>query len=114
MYTTTHPLIYGQPPDWADAWGQDKYGAWVAFTINEITQRLRWIPAGEFLMGSPESEEGRFSEEGPQHEVTLTNSYWLFDTPCTQALWEVVMSNNPSRFKNPQRPVEQVNWFDIL
>ncbi len=30
------------------------------------------IPAGKFLMGSPEAEEGRSNSEGPQHEVTIT------------------------------------------
>ena len=57
-------------------------------------------------MGSRESEPGRFEDEGPQHEVTLSHGYWLFDTPCTQALWEAVMGNNPSEFKSPSRPVE--------
>jgi formylglycine-generating enzyme required for sulfatase activity len=108
-----HPLVYGRPPDWADAWGQDDYGAWVAFTIDEVTQKLRWIPPGEFLMGSPENEAGRYDIEGPQHEVTLSKGYWLFDTPCTQALWQAVMDDNPSRFKDPKRPVEQVSWQDV-
>ncbi len=30
--------------------------------------------------------------------------------PCTQALWEAVMGENPSRFKGPDRPVERVSW----
>ena len=42
---------------------------------------MRWIPAGSFLMGSPEGEPGRFEWEGPQHEVTLTEGFWLADTP---------------------------------
>ncbi|HCB15199.1 MAG TPA: Sulphatase-modifying factor protein, partial [Gammaproteobacteria bacterium] len=37
---------------------------------------------------------------------------WLFDTACTQALWEAVMEKNPSRFQSPTRPVEQVSWND--
>ena len=36
----------------------------------------------------------------------------MFDTPCTQALWQAVMGRNPSRFKGKNRPVEQVSWED--
>ena len=64
-------------------------------------------------MGSPEDEPGRYENEGPRHEVTITNGFWLFDTPCTQALWQAVMGDNPSHFKSPDRPVEQVSWDDV-
>jgi formylglycine-generating enzyme required for sulfatase activity len=64
-------------------------------------------------MGSPENEPGRYKEEGPRHRVTLTRGFWLFDTPCTQGLWETVMGNNPSHFKSPTRPVEQVSWEEV-
>ncbi|MFZ0258283.1 MAG: formylglycine-generating enzyme family protein, partial [Gammaproteobacteria bacterium] len=78
------------------------------------TQRLRWIEPGVFLMGSPESEAGRYEDEGPPHEVAISQGFWLFDTPCTQALWETVMDGeNPSDFKSPDRPVEQVSWDDV-
>ena len=108
-----HPLMYGEPPDWASGWGQDRFGVYVAFTIRAVTQRLRWIPPGRFLMGSPDEEEGRYEWEGPRHEVTLAQGFWLFDTPCTQALWQSVMGENPSRFKSPARPVEQVSFEDV-
>jgi formylglycine-generating enzyme required for sulfatase activity len=107
-----HPLADGNPPDWVSEWGHDRFGVFIAFTLGEVTQRLRWIPPGRFEMGSPESEDGRFSDEGPQHWVTLEQGFWLFDTPCTQALWEVVMGKNPSRFTDPDRPVEKVSWDD--
>lgn len=110
--TSWHPLATGSPPRWASGWGQDRYGVFVEFTLHEVTQRLRWIPPGRFWMGSPEDEPGRFGNEGPRHQVTLTEGYWLFDTPCTQALWEAVMGNNPSQFQTPTRPVEKVSWHD--
>ena len=110
--TAWHPLATGCPPDWASGWGQDRYGVFVELTLQEITQRLRWIPPGRFWMGSPEDEPGRFDNEGPRHQVTLTEGYWLFDTPCTQSLWVAVMGSNPSRFQTPTRPVEQVSWDD--
>ena len=84
-----------------------------SFTLGSVTQKLRWIPAGKFMMGSPDSEEGRFENEGPQHEVTISKGFWLFDTPCTQALWQEVMRQNPSQFKGKQdHPVENVSWYD--
>jgi formylglycine-generating enzyme required for sulfatase activity len=111
--TAWHPLATGCPPRWASGWGQDRYGVFVEFTLQEVTQRLRWIPPGQFSMGSPEEEPGRFDAEGPRHPVTLTEGFWLFDTPCTQALWEAVMEKNPSRFQGPTRPVERVSWQDV-
>jgi formylglycine-generating enzyme required for sulfatase activity len=79
-----------------------------------IVQRFRWIEPGEFWMGSPDDEAGRDSDEGPRHRVRLTAGYWLADTACTQALWQAVMGENPSHFKDdPMKPVEQVSWDDV-
>jgi formylglycine-generating enzyme required for sulfatase activity len=44
--------------------------------------------------------------------VRIPEGFWLFDTPCTQAVWEAVMGKNPSYFRSPTRPVEQVSWRD--
>jgi formylglycine-generating enzyme required for sulfatase activity len=66
-------------------------------------------------MGSPENEEGRGDNEDPRHAVTLAEGFWLFDTPCTQALWEAVLGrgSNPSRFRDPDRPGERVRLQDV-
>ncbi|MGB0068309.1 MAG: formylglycine-generating enzyme family protein, partial [Isosphaeraceae bacterium] len=103
----------GVSPEWAADWGRDAFGAWAAFQVGGVTQKLRWIPPGKFLMGSPDHEEGRWDDEGPQHEVAIESGFWMFETPCTQALWEAVMGQNPSRFRGPTRPVEQVSWEDV-
>ncbi len=100
------------PPAWASDWGWDEYGAWLAFQFKNVSQRLRWIPPGDFLMGSPDTEQGRYDDESPQHSVTLSQGFWLFDTPVTQVLWQAVMGDNPSYFQSPTRPVEQVSWDD--
>jgi len=120
--TAWHPLVTGSPPAWASEWGQDSYGVFIAFSLGEVTQRLRWIPPGRFPMGSPEVEtrglaradyeKGWFEREQPRHTVYLTRGFWLADTPCTQALWDAVMDANPSRFQSPDRPVEGVSWWD--
>lgn len=105
------------PPPWAARYGADQFGVWAEFEVRGVAQRMRWIFPGEFLMGSPESEKER-STNGDytetQHPVLLTLGYWLADTACTQELWEAVMGENPSRYKDdPQNPVEQVSWNDI-
>jgi formylglycine-generating enzyme required for sulfatase activity len=65
-------------------------------------------------MGSPENEAGRFDNEGPRHQVKIDKGFWLFDTPCTQALWEAVMGENPSRFRSASRPAENVSFDAVL
>ncbi len=112
--------LYWQPPDgeqpghWAgdDPLGVDETGLYADVTVEGVTQRFRWILSGTFLMGSPESEPERLDEE-LQHEVTLNEGFWLAETACTQALWQAVMGENPSEFKDdPRNPVEQVSWND--
>jgi formylglycine-generating enzyme required for sulfatase activity len=109
----------GRKPDWASDYGTDPYGAWCEFQVPRhdgdgvVTQRMRWIPPGEFMMGSPESEEGRWDDEGPQHPVKLTQGYWLADTPVTQELWMAISDGEtPSAFKGESLPVESVSWDD--
>ncbi len=102
----------GPAPDWAVASGRDRFGLWGEFEFKSIRQRMRWIPPGTFRMGSPNDEEGRMDDEGPQHDVTLSKGFWLFDSPCTQDLWKAVMNTDPSKFKGDRRPVEQVNWTE--
>jgi formylglycine-generating enzyme required for sulfatase activity len=92
--------------------GRDRFGLWASFTVGGVEQRMRWIPPGRFLMGSPEDEPGRWDDEGPRHPEQIPRGFWLADTPCTQALWGAVMGENPSEFSSPKRPVEQVSWED--
>jgi len=70
-----------------------------------------WCPAGNFTMGSPESEEDRGSDE-KQVKVTLTKGFWMAKTEVTQAQWSAVMGNNPSNFNGDNLPVEKVSWKD--
>jgi len=72
------------------------------------------IPAGKFMMGSPEDEEGRFKDE-KQHEVELTKDYYMQTTELTQGQWIAVMGENPSNFKSCglDCPVENVSWGDV-
>ncbi|MBO4545317.1 MAG: formylglycine-generating enzyme family protein, partial [Verrucomicrobia bacterium] len=72
-----------------------------------------WINPGTFMMGSPEDELGRSSDE-TQHQVTLTKGYWLGKYEVTQSQYEAVMGSNPSGFKGADRPVEKVSWDNAM
>ena len=75
---------------------------------------LCWCPAGDFLMGfhSNEKLSDADKSENPLHRVHITKGFWLGKYEVTQSQWQSVMGCNPSGFKDPQRPVEQVSWED--
>ena len=65
-------------------------------------------------MGSPVTEPGRDANE-TEHQVTLTEGFYLGQHEVTQAQYQAVMGNNPSEFNatgNANRPVEMVSWDD--
>jgi len=81
---------------------------------NSIGMEFVLIPAGTFMMGSPDSDAGAFDREKPAHRVTISQPFYLGKYPVTQEQWAAVMGNNPSLFKgNPHSPVEQVSWYDV-
>jgi len=81
---------------------------------NNVKMRLVLIPAGKFMMGSPATEAGRGSEEGPQHEVTISKPFYMGVFEVTQEQYEQVMGVNPSSFKGAKNPVENVSWDDAV
>jgi formylglycine-generating enzyme required for sulfatase activity len=117
-------------PIWARQVGKDRVGVWANLVVGPVTQRMRLILPGTFVMGTPHEEaleayEGTkalfpqsqppplsFFDSTPQHQVTLTQAFWLGDTAVTQELWEVVMQGNPAHYKGKTNPVEQVSWND--
>ena len=69
------------------------------------------IPAGKFMMGSPDDEKARSSDEGPQHEVTISKPFNMGIYPVTQEQFQQVMGSNPSVAANgPNYPVDNVRW----
>jgi len=73
--------------------------------------RLRLIPPGEFMMGSPENEQDRLPRQ-PLHRVTITQPFYIGAYEVTQGQWRKVMGSNHSQFKEvgENAPVEQVSW----
>jgi formylglycine-generating enzyme required for sulfatase activity len=71
------------------------------------------IPAGSFMMGSPDTESGRNTNEGPVHQVTIGYDFYIGETEVTQRQWSAVMGTNPSpNPKGSDLPVRGVSWGD--
>ena len=89
------------------------------------------IPAGSFLMGTPETELGWHSSQSPQHLVTI-QPFFISKYPITQAQWQAICGADPasgrakrppvkidlnpfpSNFEDNQRPVEQITWHEAV
>ncbi|MGO8689931.1 MAG: SUMF1/EgtB/PvdO family nonheme iron enzyme [Thermoguttaceae bacterium] len=85
----------------------------IAFDLGHgVKLELVRIPAGEFLMGSPKSDNNALGDEKPQHRVQITRPFYLGKYLVTQEQWQAVMGSNPSGFKGPKNPVENVSWDD--
>ena len=89
---------------------------------NSIGMKLVLIPKGTFMMGSPASEQGRNHDDETQHEVTISEDYYLGVFEVTRGQYEKVMGTNPSYFQkrvigksdSSMYPVEQVSWEDAV
>jgi formylglycine-generating enzyme required for sulfatase activity len=80
---------------------------------NSIGMRLAYVPAGGFVMGSPEGQGG--GDERPQHRVQLGRPVLMGMTEVTQWQYQEVMGSNPSFITgNENYPVEQVSWDDAM
>lgn len=102
-----------------------------AFASNCKTENgVAWcdIQPGKFMMGSPETEVGRLSDE-TLHEVTISNSFQMQATEVSQKQWFLEMGYNPSyywrgcvpseyveingKFMCANNPVEWVSWNEV-
>ena len=89
---------------------------------NGVSLNLMMVPAGQFTMGSPETEPSRQDTEGPQREVTVP-AFLMGQYPVTQAQWQAVaqlpkqqdeLDSEPSRFTGDNRPVETISWNEAV
>jgi len=65
-----------------------------------------------FMMGCSPGDRECQSDERPQHAVKINEGFYLGKYEVTQAQWEAIMGNNPSRFQGDKRPVDSVSWND--
>jgi formylglycine-generating enzyme required for sulfatase activity len=78
------------------------------------------VPAGEFLMGSPESEKGRGKDEGPQHIVVIAQPFAAGKFEVTFAEWDACVADRGCAYRpgdegwgRGKRPVINVSWNDV-
>ena len=74
----------------------------------------RMIPAGSFLMGSPNSDTQAHSDERPLHRVDIIRSFQMACVPVTQAQFAAFDPDHSSNHDGEQHPVEQVTWFQSV
>ena len=76
---------------------------------------FRYVPNGQFIMGSDYDENGRSYSEGPQHKVNIKKQLYMSKYLITQEQWEILMGNCPSHFKEAglNAPVENVSYMNV-
>jgi formylglycine-generating enzyme required for sulfatase activity len=93
-----------------------------SITIVDFLVEMVQIQPGTFTRGSPTTEPGRVGARETQHQVTLTQSFYLGKYEVTQEQYVAVMGTNPSYFVLPfapetttkKRPVENVGWYSAI
>ncbi|MDR3228231.1 MAG: formylglycine-generating enzyme family protein [Puniceicoccales bacterium] len=110
--STAKPQTPQRPPP--PRLSNSRHGTYTIALSDKVSLELLPVASGSFQMGNDNSYA--FAVEKPVHKVTLSQPFWLGKTAVTQAQWEAVMGNNPSRFKNrgANRPVENISWEDAV
>jgi formylglycine-generating enzyme required for sulfatase activity len=78
---------------------------------NSIGMKLVYIPPGKFLMGSPRSELERSGDE-LQHEVEITQGFFMGAFHVTQEQYQKIMGTNPSYFSSTGNARDRVAGLD--
>ena len=115
VYTSTH---------FEEKWPPSESAKIKAYTLTldlggGVSMKLVKIPAGTFMMGSPAGEKDRFSDEGPQHKVTLTKPFYMGVYEVTQEQYEAITGKNPWKGEiyakeNPAHAASYISWDDAV
>ena len=86
----------------------------IVFSVLDESFSMIKINKGHFYMGTvfPNTTHALIDDIPNSHHVIITKDYYLGETSVTQGLWETVMGQNPSCFKNKTHPVDSVSWDD--
>ncbi|MGY6528873.1 MAG: bifunctional serine/threonine-protein kinase/formylglycine-generating enzyme family protein [Cyanobacterium sp.] len=85
-----------------------------------VNLEMIFIPAGTFLMGSPNTDSEKEKDETPPYRVNIF-PFYISKYPITQAQWRFVSSlpkvqrflkDAPSAFRGDNLPVEKISWYD--
>lgn len=84
---------------------------------NSLGMKMILLPPGKFLMGAPDTESFRKTDECPQHEVELTEPIYFAELEVTQKQFDDLMGFNPAGLRtvlveNAELPVWSVSWHD--
>ena len=82
-----------------------------------VPLEMVWIPSGTFLMGAYDGDQDSNDYEKPQHQVTLSQGFWMGKYELTQAQWEAVMDTTPWAGRDyasdePGSPAVYISWND--
>lgn len=80
--------------------------------MEQANDGLVLIEGGSFMMGSPEDEMQRESDE-TSHQVKV-DDFYISPYEVTEEEYESVMGDNPSNFTGEKLPVENVSWYDAI
>ena len=119
----SQPTTQPTPPSWAKVSKEQlaeakKLGVPVAFE-NAVGIKFVLVPAGEFMMGSADDEEGRYEVEGPQRKVKVRNAFYMAIHQTTKRQWKAAMGTTPwigekkhNIGEGPDYPAQYVSWND--
>ncbi|MFM2151673.1 MAG: hypothetical protein RL199_108 [Pseudomonadota bacterium] len=71
-------------------------GALFVQTFSGVRQEFSYIPAGDFMMGSPADDAEAYGDEWPRHQVIISRPFLMSRTEVTQQLWAALMGSNRS------------------
>lgn len=80
------------------------------YVAGGVSFRTEWISGGSFRMGDDHSES---VDTAPAHDVSLSG-FWMGKTEVTQRLYEAVMGSNPSKYRGPELPVQNMTWNEAI
>ena len=93
------------------------------FAIDPIVGNMRFVPAGSFVQGSPDTEPCRFDDEGPQFTHILTRNLAVMETEISRQMWsdlqavQETLPNDPSETATSptmSHPVQKNSWYESL